>query len=94
MTNDAQPRPYRTTPVFNQDSLPRALRQAHSTREGVWGIIRVLEGEVRYVIAEPACEEILASGRPGLIEPGQRHYVEPLGMMRMQVEFYDCPPTK
>jgi tellurite resistance-related uncharacterized protein len=85
--------PYRTTPVFDQDSLPDALRRAHDTKAGIWGVIRVLEGELRYVIAESGREEILTPDRPGLVVPRQLHFVEPLGPMRMQVEFYDAEPA-
>jgi hypothetical protein len=31
-------RPYRSTPVFDQDKLPKALRVRHDTKAGVWGI--------------------------------------------------------
>ena len=86
------PRPYRVTPVFTEASLPAALRKAHSTRAGVWGVIRVLEGELRYRTGEPERETVLSPDRPGLIAPRQLHSVEPLGPMRMQVEFYDAPP--
>jgi len=37
-------------------------------------------------------ETILEPGRPGLVLPDQPHRVEPLGAMRMQVEFYDKLP--
>ena len=78
--------------MFDQDSLPNALRNAHNTRDGVWGVIRVIEGEVRYVIAESMSERILRPGQPGLIRPRELHFVEPIGSMRMQVEFYDTAP--
>ena len=68
--------PYRSTPVFDQDTLPAALRARHSTKAGVWGAIRVLEGEL-----ELTC-----------LEPEESHWVEPVGAMRMRVEFYDRPP--
>ena len=93
MITEMQPEPYRTTPVFDQDSLPQALRHAHSTKAGVWGIIRVHLGALRFVTAEPMDEQILAPGRPGLIHPRQLHFVEPIGAMRMQVEFYDSQPV-
>jgi hypothetical protein len=32
------------------------------------------------------------SGPPGLVLPEQTHRVEPIGRMRMQVDFYDRPP--
>jgi len=83
--------PYRTTPVFDQDSLPVALRQDHSTKAGVWGVIRVLEG--RLLLADADGSTMLAPDRPGLIRPERKHRVEPIGAMRMQVEFYTSPPT-
>ncbi len=83
--------PCRTTPVFDQDSLPDALRQDHSTKAGVWGVIRVLEGQL--LLADAEDSTMLASDRPGLIHPERKHRVEPIGRMRMQVEFYDRQPT-
>ncbi len=83
------PTPYRTTPVFDQDSLPAALRREHRTKPGVWGVIRVLEGHLRLQYADGTPECILTPAARGLIRPEQTHLVEPLGAMRMQVEFYD-----
>ena len=42
-----EPRPYRSTPVFDADSLPEALRREHRTNAGVWGGVRMLEGALR-----------------------------------------------
>ena len=87
------PTPYRSTPVFDHQTLPAALRKEHRTRKGVWGVIRVIEGEVRLSRAGGSDEgEILTSARPGVVEPEETHRVEPLGPMRMQVDFYDRPP--
>lgn len=41
------PEPYRSTPVFDENTLPGGLRKEHRTKAGVWGIIRVLEGRLR-----------------------------------------------
>jgi tellurite resistance-related uncharacterized protein len=84
--------PYRSTPVFNETTLPAALRREYRTRAGVWGVIRVLEGRLRLVHLDPPAETVLAAGDSGLILPEQPHRVEPLGPMRMQVAFYDRPP--
>ena len=85
------PRPYRTTPVFDQDTLPAALRAEHRTKPGVWGVVRVLDGALRLSFADGR-EHQLAPGRPGLLRPDEPHWVAPLGTMRMQVEFYDRQP--
>ena len=81
-------KPYRRTSVFNENTLPAGLRREHRTKPGVWGVIRVLDGRVRYQVLDPLSEVILEPGHPGLVLPDQPHLVEPLGPVRMQVEFY------
>ena len=84
--------PYRSTPLFDEASLPAALRSEHRTKAGVWGVVRVLAGRLKLTILDPASETVLAPDRPGVVLPEQPHFVEPLGPMRMQVDFYDRPP--
>lgn len=86
------PKPYRSTPVFDQDSLPAALRREHRTKADVWGIVRVLEGKLKLTYVEPPSEVVLSPEQPGLLLPDQPHFVEPVGKMRMTVEFYDRRP--
>lgn len=86
--------PYKSTSVFDETTLPDALRREHRTKAGVWGVIRVLEGELRLILdnrSDPG-GTILTPDRPGLVLPGQPHHVEPVGRMRMQVDFYHQPP--
>lgn len=83
--------PYKTTPVFTEATLPAALRREHRTKAGVWGVIRLLEGNLRLIFPNGG-EEMLGPDRPGLIRPDEPHWVEPRGQMRMQVEFYDEEP--
>ncbi len=79
---------YRSTPEFTEATLPGGLRGAHRTRPGVWGRIRVLEGELLYRILEPIPEELLLTPeRPGVVEPAVAHQVEPRGPVRFRVEF-------
>lgn len=84
--------PYKCTPVFDETTLPAGLRREHRTKAGVWGVIRVLQGRLRYRVLEPASETILDPDHPGLVLPDQPHMVEPLGAIQMQVEFYDHAP--
>lgn len=85
--------PYKHTSVFDENTLPAGLRQEHRTKPGVWGVIRVLDGRLRYQVIEPASEVVLEPGRPGLVLPDQPHLVEPLGSVRMQIEFYNELPN-
>lgn len=82
-------KPYKKTPVFDQDSIPSGLLKAHSTKQGTWGKIEVLEGELLYRILEPAVEEVvLTTELSGIVEPTVEHEVSPLGQVKFYVEFY------
>ncbi len=87
------PTPYKSTPVFNETTLPAGLRREHRTKAGVWGVVRVFSGRVRYHVLDPVSETVLDSDHPGLVLPEQPHFVEPLGAIAMCVEFYDCDPA-
>lgn len=85
--------PYRSTPVFDQDTLPAALRTRHNTKAGVWGVIHVIEGALKLTYLVPPSEILLTPDKPGLILPQQPHFVTPIGTMKMRVDFYDQPPS-
>jgi len=84
--------PYRSTAVFDETTLPDALRREHRTKAGVWGVIRVLEGRLRLERGDGGEAQVLTPEQPGLVLPEQAHRVEPMGRMRMQVDFYDREP--
>jgi tellurite resistance-related uncharacterized protein len=84
--------PYRSSPIFDEHSLPAALRREHRTKHGVWGVIRVFEGRLKLIYTDTGEERVLAPGAAGLILPDQPHFVEPQGSMRMQVDFYNEEP--
>ncbi|MEO6215669.1 MAG: DUF1971 domain-containing protein, partial [Sphingomonas sp.] len=58
---------------------------------GVWGLIRVDDGCLRYRVTDPRrapFETILSpADPPGIVEPTILHHVEALGSVRFQVEF-------
>ena len=61
--------PYRRTPVFDENTLPAGLRREHRTKPGVWGIIRVFEGRLRYCGLDPDSATIVSET---ILEPGHR----------------------
>lgn len=94
-TSDCRPdmaAPYRSTPIFDETSLPTALRTRHSTKAGVWGMVHVLEGQLKLTYLDPVSEILLGPSMPGRLLPEQPHFVEPLGAMKMRVDFYKEPP--
>ncbi len=79
---------YRQTPVFDEATIPEGLLRRHTTKAGVWGRIRVLEGELLYRELEPSLrEDRLVPGRDGFVAPQVPHEVEPIGRVRFYVEF-------
>jgi tellurite resistance-related uncharacterized protein len=88
--------PYKRTAEFTEATVPAGLLRSHSTKEGTWGRIHVLEGRLAYRVSDPrrpASEQVLTpEGEPGLIEPTILHEVEPLGAVRFYVEFLRAAP--
>lgn len=84
--------PYRSTPVFDEITLPAALRADHRTKAGTWGVINVLEGALQLTCLDPPSSRRLTPGHPGLVLPGQTHFVSPIGAMRMRVDFHASAP--
>lgn len=84
-------KPYKRTPTFTEATIPDGLLKDHSTKDGVWGLIQIEEGKLRYVVSDPrrdASERILtANEAAAIIEPTIVHHVEPLGPVRFHVEF-------
>ena len=64
--------PYRTTAIFDETTLPAALRREHRTKAGAWGIIRVLTGELRLRFPDGR-DKLLSPERAGLILPAETH---------------------
>ncbi len=80
---------YRRTDEFTAATVPAALRAQHATKPGVWGLLHVLAGSVRYVVEPPLAREVVVSpGTPGVIVAEVLHHVEPDADARFVVEFY------
>jgi tellurite resistance-related uncharacterized protein len=102
MTNSAlsptiagpHPAPYRSTPIFDEVTLPAALRREHRTKLGVWGVVRVHAGQLKLSFVDPFAVLLLGPGQSGLLPPDQPHFVEPVGSVRMQVDFYNQKPAE
>lgn len=86
-------RSYKSTPQFDEKTLPLAIRQAHSTKAGVWGLLVVEKGEVRLIFHEPRREIPVRPGKPAKIPPQSVHHVETAEPMQMHVEFFREEPN-
>lgn len=85
--------PYKITPVFDEKTLPEAIRNEHRTKAGTWGLLRMLDGAATLVFTDPPREVAVAPGQPAVIAPEATHFVRLDGPMRLQVEFYREPPS-
>ena len=85
-------RPYKVTAVWDQDSLPLSIRKQHNTKAGIWGLLRVIEGEVDLVFVDGPTVHVTRDS-PAVIPPQEMHHVEAHGPFRMQVEFYHEEPS-
>ncbi len=79
---------YKKTPVFTAETVPQSLLRDHRTKAGVWGLIYVSSGRLRYRIAATGEEIELTPSMPGVIEPDSEHSVTPLGEVVFYVEFW------
>ena len=79
----------RTTPEFNDSTVPQGLLAAHQVAAGVWGRLRVLAGSLRFVFeAVPSATFDLEAGEHVDIPPATAHRVELLPGCRFVVEFH------
>lgn len=78
----------RTTTVWDESSMPAALRRAHRLAAGSWGRLRVDEGRIRFRAAtSPPLDVVVEAGASQPIPPETDHDVEPQGHVRFYVEF-------
>ena len=80
---------YKRLNNFTQDSVPKGLLNAHTTKAGSWGKINIISGSLLYRILEPEIESFkLTPEFPGIVEPQIKHEVELIGDVEFFVEFY------
>ena len=81
---------YKSTPTFTNRTVPESLLSEHNTKAGVWGLLNVESGTLKYVITEQGREEefVLNAGETAVIAPEEKHFVEPQGEVAFHVAFH------
>lgn len=77
---------YQKSSDFNETTTPPGLRKDHSTKTGTWGLIKVSEGQLKYVAGDH--QQVLSPGKDGIVVPNMRHHVEEIGPVQFHIEFY------
>jgi tellurite resistance-related uncharacterized protein len=79
----------RTTPVFDNDTVPAALLRAHRVSDDVWGRLVVHTGTLCFTFDDDPGEMImLADGGSTAIPPGRQHHLELHGPTTFVIEFW------
>jgi tellurite resistance-related uncharacterized protein len=79
---------YACTPDFTHHTLPADLSEDHALAEGVWGVLRVLEGTLTYIAANQPWPTIVAAGSVVIIEPQLVHRLQLSGPTRFFIELH------
>lgn len=78
----------RTAGPFDETSLPPGLRRPHRVGAGIWGRLRVHDGQVGFSMGtETPVRRTLGPGDDQPIPPGVPHLLHLTGPVRLQVEF-------
>jgi len=78
---------YKRTPVYTAETLPPGILKNHRTKEGIWCVIEIIEGEIAYIIGNTE-QHILRPGHNGVIEPQVLHHLKPRGAVKFAIAFY------
>lgn len=81
----------RTTPEFDETSIPTGLRGSHKIAAGVWGRVVVRSGSIDFVFDDdPRTSRALAAGETQPIPPERVHHLQVSGPVTLVIEFYSA----
>lgn len=80
---------YKSTPTFDQDSLPAGILRNHSLKRGTWGKLIVLNGEVTF--HEGQEQWVVTPQAAHVILPEVVHHLEVTGPVSLRVDFLKVP---
>lgn len=79
----------RTTPVFDQDSVPKGLLQTHRIAEGVWGRLVVHTGSLAFESEDDDSDpQHIDAGHEVVIPPQRPHHLTISEPVTFAVEFH------
>ena len=80
----------RTTPTWDEGTIPPGLRRAHRLGAGVWGRLRVERGQLRFrAETDPVLHVTVTPDASQAIPPEVDHRVEPEGPVRLFLELLE-----
>lgn len=90
---------YKTMPEWTRTSIPLALLERHNTKEGTYAQMRVLQGNMTFVVFNDDGSQISVEcdtdNQPPLIQPQQWHKIDKASDdVRCQLSFLCAPEDK
>jgi len=78
----------RSSPEWDEHTMPSGLLHAHRVASGTWGRIVVHDGRLRFAVStKPALDDELGRHSTQAIPPDVDHQVMPLGPVRFSIDF-------
>jgi tellurite resistance-related uncharacterized protein len=78
----------RSTPRWNEQTMPLGLSRAHRVAKGMWGRIVVHDGRLRFLArTEPEFRVVVGPGSTQAIPPEVEHEVQPIGSVSFSIDF-------
>jgi len=85
----------RTSPRWDQRTMPAGLKRSHRTAVGTWGRIVVHDGNLRFVAqTDPGLDVIVGPGSLQAIPPEVEHNVQPLDRVCFSIDFLSIPKER
>lgn len=78
---------YRETREFTEGTVPKGLLADHNTADGVWGVLRILEGQLLYTCKDQP-PVVVSPDQPAVIFPKEKHHITCEAAVRFKIEFY------
>ena len=90
----ANARAYRRLGSFDADSIPAGLWRRHQLKPGVWGVLSVDAGSIRFCWDDKqGGTRILSAGEALLIPPVVPHHLEREGPVAISLAFHAVSAT-
>ncbi len=79
----------RSTPTFDESTVPAGLLAAHRVADGVWGLLVVESGSLSFEFDDdPDGGRVLGAGDRQVIPPARSHHLVVDSPVRFHVEFH------
>lgn len=80
---------YRLIGPFEADTVPAGLLRRHDLKPGVWGLLRIVAGAVRFRWDDEAAgSRLLVAGDTMLVPPTVPHHLEIEGPVTLTIAFH------